>query len=78
MASRYDLLRPPEVASVQVLRLSQSTWHASLSSARAAAYLPYRCSRIRSLLNHTPSIPESTQVTEIVRNDSIFLEGYAT
>lgn len=76
--SDNDLLRPQESASLQVLALSQLTWHALLSSARPSAHLPHRCSNIKSLLNQTPSIPESAQVVESNGKNSVFLEGYAT
>ncbi|KAJ5922904.1 hypothetical protein N7516_010607 [Penicillium verrucosum] len=78
MNSGDDLLRPQELASFQVSALSQSTWQALLPSAGSSTHLPYRCSSIKSLLNQTPSIPETTQVIEGVEKDSIFLEGYAT
>lgn len=78
MNSNYDLLRPQEIASFQILALSQSTWRALLASARSSVPLPYRCSKIKALLNQTSSIPESAQVTESIENKSIFVDGYAT
>lgn len=73
-----DPLRPDEFSSLQVSTLSQSTWHALLSSARYQTHLPHSCSDIRSLLNQTPSIPGSHQVTETIGGSSMFLEGYST
>jgi len=78
MSHASDPLRPQEFASFQVSTFSQSTWRTLLRSSRSLTHLPYHCSNIKSLLNQTPSIPESAQVMETIGNDSVFLEGHAT
>lgn len=64
--------------SFQVSTHSRSTWRALLSSARSSTHLPYCCSNTRSLLNHTPSIPESAQVVESSGKRTLFIEGHST
>lgn len=76
--SDNDPLRPHKCSSSQVSIFSLSTWRALLSSAHSLTHLPYCCNNIKSLLNRTPSIPESAQVIEYIGNSSVFLEGYST
>ncbi|KAJ5112940.1 hypothetical protein N7456_001474 [Penicillium angulare] len=73
-----DILRPNTFASSRVSISSLSTWRALLSSGHSMTHLPTGCSNIKSLLNHTPSIPGPDQAIEVIGNSSVFLEGYSS
>ncbi|KAK2883365.1 hypothetical protein FQN49_000005 [Arthroderma sp. PD_2] len=71
-----DLIRPSSRESARVLHHSQKTWQSLLCDAQLATKLPESCSNIRSLLNKTPSIPD-TSIMDITTNHSLLLEGYS-
>jgi hypothetical protein len=77
MDPNNDLLRPGFHLSSKSLNHSRSKWHALLSSTQSTTNLPYFCSNVKVLLNKTPSIPQSTEVAECARKNSLSLEGYS-
>ncbi|KGY14745.1 hypothetical protein PABG_12339 [Paracoccidioides brasiliensis Pb03] len=74
-ASQGDLLRPNPEESSRIFPHSQSTWRSLLSIAQATSHFPDSCSNIRALLHKTPAIPDSSSVTETVKDGRLFLEG---
>lgn len=76
-SQQYDLLRPNFLLAFKTLTRSQSTWQTLLSSVQSGTDLPYPCCNVKALLNKTPSIPQSIEVTECSGTKSLSLEGYS-
>ena len=76
MDPNYDLLRLGFDLSSKTFNNSRTNWHALLSSTQSATNLPYFCSNVK-VLNETPSIPLSADVTECIGKNSLSLEGYS-
>ncbi|KGM91509.1 uncharacterized protein PADG_12367 [Paracoccidioides brasiliensis Pb18] len=74
-ASQGDLLRQNPEESSRIFPHSQSTWRSLLSIGQATSHFPDSCSNIRALLHKTPAIPDSSSVTETVKDGRLFLEG---
>ena len=75
--SDEDVIRPSAAQPRQVYLYPRSAWNSLLSCAQSTKRLPSSCCDIRSFLHKTPSISDSSVISETTVGNNLFLEGYS-